>query len=210
MKEINIKENKIMSYQDVKNTRLRLKERAVYVMGDKCVCCGYNKCITALEFHHLNPLEKDFTFGQNTNISWDKICAELPKCILVCANCHREIHNGQREAPTISTFIQQRADEINDLMYKLKHHQIHYCKICGIEVSENNELCPKCAAVQRRVVKRPNRDELKQLIRTLPFTTISRQYGVTDNAIRKWCKAYDLPSTKKEITQITDNDWLNI
>ena len=199
-----------MSYQDVKNTRARLKERAVYVMGGKCVCCGYNRCITALEFHHLNPEEKDFTLGQNANLGWDKICAELPKCVLVCANCHREIHNGLLLNPVESSFNQEKANEITELMNNLKHHKIHYCKMCGIEVSENNEFCPKCAAIQRRVVERPSREELKDLIRVLPFTTISKQYGVSDRAISKWCKAYHLPSTKKEIKTISDNDWLNI
>lgn len=63
---------------------------------------------------------------------------------------------------------------------------------------------------ERRVVKRPERDELKILIRTLPFTTLGKQYGVTDNAIRKWCIAYNLPKTKKEINKYSDEEWASI
>jgi uncharacterized protein YjcR len=48
----------------------------------------------------------------------------------------------------------------------------------------------------KRCVERPNRDELKQLIRTLPFTKIGKMFGVSDNAIRKWCNAYNLPRKK--------------
>ena len=83
-----------MSYQSVKNSRERLKKRMVYVMGDKCQCCGYDKCISALEFHHINPEEKKFTFSANTNRGWATVVPELKKCVLVCANCHREIHSG--------------------------------------------------------------------------------------------------------------------
>ena len=60
-----------MSYENVKNFRARLKERAVYVMGEKCQCCGYNRCIQALEFHHINPEEKEFSFGNNTSFKRD-------------------------------------------------------------------------------------------------------------------------------------------
>ena len=66
-----------MSYQRVKDFRTRLKERAVYVMGGKCSICGYDKCQSALEFHHLNPEEKDFTFSSNTNRAWSIVREEL-------------------------------------------------------------------------------------------------------------------------------------
>ena len=80
------------NYLHVKTFRQRNKERAVKYKGGKCVKCGYDKCIIALEFHHINPEEKDFSPSSNMNKSWDKIKLELDKCILVCSNCHREIH----------------------------------------------------------------------------------------------------------------------
>ena len=51
------------------------------------------------------------------------------------------------------------------------------------------------------------REELKKLIRTTPFTTIGKQCNVSDNAVRKWCDSYNLPRTKKEIKQYTDEQW---
>ena len=51
------------------------------------------------------------------------------------------------------------------------------------------------------------REELKKLIRTTPFTTIATQFGVTDNAIRKWCDKFNLPRTKKEIISYDDEEW---
>ncbi|QEG09033.1 HNH endonuclease [Aeromonas phage 4_4572] len=66
---------------------------AVDYKGGKCEKCGYDKFIGALEFHHLNPEQKDFSLGdKGYTRSWDKIKDELDKCIMVCSNCHKEIH----------------------------------------------------------------------------------------------------------------------
>lgn len=69
------------------------KEKLVKYKGGYCEKCGYNKYIGALEFHHLDPTQKDFNISYGKGYSFnDKIKKELDKCILVCANCHREIH----------------------------------------------------------------------------------------------------------------------
>ena len=74
-----------------KAKRNELKKRAVEAMGGKCQCCGYNKCLPALEFHHLDPSEKDFELS--AKISWSQIEKELKKCVLLCSNCHKEAHS---------------------------------------------------------------------------------------------------------------------
>ena len=81
-----------MPYLYVKKSRQTLKERIVYVMGESCCICGYNKSLQALDLHHLDPSIKDFTISRNANKSWQATRQEIEKCILVCANCHREIH----------------------------------------------------------------------------------------------------------------------
>lgn len=66
---------------------------AVNYKGSKCEVCGYYRCIEALEFHHKDSSEKDFSISQKGYTrSWKKVKMELDKCILLCANCHREIH----------------------------------------------------------------------------------------------------------------------
>lgn len=77
----------------VSERRRKLKDMAIEYKGGKCEKCGYNKCNGALEFHHLNPEEKDFSISTSgTTKSFERIKKEIDKCILVCANCHREIH----------------------------------------------------------------------------------------------------------------------
>jgi len=77
--------------QKVINWRKRTKIKAVEHKGGKCEKCGYDKCIQALAFHHLDPKKKDFAIS-GVSKSWETIVSELDKCILVCANCHAEIH----------------------------------------------------------------------------------------------------------------------
>ena len=61
-----------------------------------------------------------------------------------------------------------------------------------------------------RIVERPSREELKILIREKPFTQIGEMYGVSDNAIRKWCDAEGLPRKKTDINKMTDEEWEKI
>lgn len=77
----------------VTNRRKKIKEMSIDYKGGKCSICKYDKCKGALEFHHLDPNMKDFTIGnKGYTKSWEIVKKELDKCILVCANCHREIH----------------------------------------------------------------------------------------------------------------------
>ena len=83
----------------VKLKRKRIKEQAVEYLGGECQCCGYNKCIEALEFHHKNPEEKEFAISVTGNTrSWDKVKNELDKCMLLCSNCHREEHERNKSS----------------------------------------------------------------------------------------------------------------
>ncbi|QOE32633.1 HNH endonuclease [Klebsiella phage Muenster] len=84
--------------QRVSDRRRELKLLAVEYKGGCCEKCGYDKCIAALEFHHLDPNEKDFGISSSGHTrSFEKLKIELDKCIMVCANCHREIHDDERK-----------------------------------------------------------------------------------------------------------------
>lgn len=70
------------------------KQKAVEYKGGKCVKCGYSKSVAAMDFHHLDPTVKEFALASRKDLSWDQWKIELDKCILLCANCHREIHEN--------------------------------------------------------------------------------------------------------------------
>ncbi len=80
--------------------RKKLRELARTYKGNKCVICGYAKCSDALDFHHIDPKKKEFGLSvKGLTRSWEKIKKEIDKCILICANCHREIHAGITQPP---------------------------------------------------------------------------------------------------------------
>ena len=115
------------SSENVKRWRITTKDRMIAALGGKCVCCGYNKCQWALEFHHLNKNEKLFTMGgvRGSSIAWHRIVEELRKCVLVCSICHREIEHGMRALPD----DYPRFDEAYTT-YKLSDGPVKECLVC--------------------------------------------------------------------------------
>ena len=79
----------------VSERRRKLRDLAIQYKGNKCEICGYDKCRQALEFHHKDTTLKDFGISaKGYTRAWKNIKNELDKCIMVCANCHRELHNN--------------------------------------------------------------------------------------------------------------------
>ena len=75
------------------NRSQKLKKQMVDYKGGCCTICGYDRYMGALEFHHLDPKQKDFNLAHMKKYTFDdKVKNELDKCILVCSNCHREVH----------------------------------------------------------------------------------------------------------------------
>lgn len=90
----NNKQNNICSSCSVNQRRFKLKEELILLNGGKCKLCGYCKCNDALQFHHLDPSKKDFAISGNHTRAKHLVIEESKKCILVCSNCHVEIHDG--------------------------------------------------------------------------------------------------------------------
>lgn len=104
----------------------------------------------------------------------------------------------------------QNIKEENNFKLK-KERKKKYCKKCGKEISHSaKEYCEDCSHYVQRKVERPSRDILKNLVREKSFLEIGRIYGVSDNAIRKWCIAENIPSKKSEIKNFSDEEWSKI
>lgn len=76
----------------IEKKRVQKRIDGIEYKGGKCERCGYNKYRGALEFHHKDPTQKD-PLGLRAYNS-ERFLAEIDKCMLLCANCHREIHAG--------------------------------------------------------------------------------------------------------------------
>ena len=85
--------------------------------------------------------------------------------------------------------------------------ETNHCIDCGKIINNRSKRCEECEHKRQRKTKWPQRDELKNLIRTESFSSIGKKYNVSDNAIRKWCKNYNLPTKKSEIKKYSDKEW---
>ena len=84
----------------VNKRRRKLKAMAVEYRGGRCILCGYDRTPWALDLHHVNGALKEFGLSaKGMTRSWEKIKREADKCVLVCANCHREVHAGITKLP---------------------------------------------------------------------------------------------------------------
>lgn len=77
--------------------RIGLKKRGIEFLGGKCKLCGYDKCIASLDFHHIDPSQKDNDFLKKCEKTWEIMKDKIKDCILLCANCHRELHWTERQ-----------------------------------------------------------------------------------------------------------------
>ena len=105
--DIKDENNKIIN--NPSNDKSKIKQYLIDYKGGKCQICGYNKSNWALHFHHINPNEKDFTISEKHTTKLDSYIKEINKCILLCSNCHAEIHELIYKNPNfdINTLLNQ-------------------------------------------------------------------------------------------------------
>ena len=91
-KKLNVDEKKKMQSNAVITWRQKTKKNLIDYKGGCCERCGYNKSVRALHFHHKNPEEKDLNIG-GSSYSDERLKSEVDKCLLLCSNCHCEVHD---------------------------------------------------------------------------------------------------------------------
>ena len=192
------------------------KTDLISIFHSKCCLCGFDLFQEALEFHHVKPEEKEFGIMSTNNSSkaLEKQIPEVQKCVLLCANCHRGVHANILTIPdNWKDFFDNDIAEHLLLENKLKRKkEPRLCVDCGKEISTTATRCIECEK-QRRERENPKpvtREELKKLIRTVPFAQIGQLYSISDNGVRKWCKSFQLLTTKKEIKTYSDEEWEKI
>jgi hypothetical protein len=178
-----------------KKARIERKIKLVQAFGGKCPFCNYSKCYKAFDFHHVDPSKKDLsisTLGMLTK--WETIITEIKKCILVCSNCHREIHAGLISQEEIEVVYNDGIEEVKgrlnwEMASHIKPSKKNVCVDCEKKIDVRSKRCAKCYSLMRRSIRPPKEKLLKEVVET-NYCAVGRKYGVSDNAIRKWLRQY--------------------
>ena len=164
--------------------RQRVKQRCVESFGGKCGICGYSKCISALEFHHLDPTVKESQISLSNTRKWDRVVSELKKCVMVCSNCHREIHAGLVK---VSKEIPRFNEDFSEWDSFRKKPQNKACKICGNSYTGSNRYyCSKECKKKEMTKRYPSAKTVLEEVKLNGYSKTAKKYGVSDNAIRKF------------------------
>lgn len=194
--------------------RKTIKHYIVEAFGSQCNICKQSFEDCCYDLHHINPNEKDFTISNyqfNGAKTWLKIRDEVKKCCLVCANCHRLIHNNFITIPNQQYFNEEYYNwdltnytQVNEEL--IPSYRTSICPQCGGPKTPTANLCSNCALKLQKKFE-ISREELKNLIYKLPMTKIGERFGVSDNAIRHRCKTFGLPTRKSDIKKYTLEEW---
>lgn len=139
----------------------------------------------------MDHIDGDTTNNELSNLRW------------ICPNCDRQLdtYAGRNKSHDYKRAKKEKKD---------------ICPICGGEKERRANVCRKCADKQRSTYikntdkKRPTRDELKELIRNNSFSKLGKDFGISDNGIKRWCQSYNLPCKKSEINAYSDYEWSRI
>lgn len=165
------------------------KQRYVEYKGGKCELCGYSKSLAALEFHHRDPNQKDFRVS-GKNVSWEKVKAELDKCQLLCANCHREEH--ERLMDEKHARLEHAVREVVPKKGHQESRSQRCCVTCGrtFKGFKRRLYCSsKCVPQHQTKITWPADADLQQLVWQKPVDSIAGDLGVSGAAIKKRCSS---------------------
>ena len=214
--------------QDTKASKTALKN-LITIRGHQC-----EKCLQTTWLSQQIPLQVHHIDGDRFNNELNNLQLLCPNCHALTENFGSKNNQNNIDDETLIATLKksksindalcqlkmntsgknyQRAynlKEKNNIDFPVKKKKNNYCCDCGKLISATAKRCVKCEHKKQQITDRPTREELKELIRTNTFVSIGQQYGVSDNAVRKWCQSESLPFKSSEIKSISDEEWENI
>lgn len=217
------------SSDNVTNRRRKIKEELVAYKGGKCEICGYDKCIDALTFHHINPEEKSFGISNGNIKNLSALKKEADKCILLCANCHAEIHykkkmekeraKNNEEKHNIEEYLEANPNKNgNKIILDIEKIQEELQNNTQKEVAEKNNcsLATLKRFLKANGVHREHKSHKLKTITVYDFLNLFREhdykktflieyFGVKSVAINEYCFKNNIPWRKEQLKKFTDN-----
>ena len=174
-------------YAKQKERALTRKLELIAMRGGKCEICGYDKNIAALDFHHKDPSTKKFQLDSRhlSNTTTEDIIEESKKCILVCSNCHRELHNPQMDKSNIPTLLEEMTSKHSSVEHKKAKH---FCEYCGKEMpyTTGKRFCSKECRDAASVEGYPTVEELEVKYREFgTWEKVAEHFGYSRRVIQR-------------------------
>lgn len=167
-----------MNAEQLKKWRKDTKKRIIDSMGGECQCCGYKASLAALCLHHLNSDEKEFSIGpkMSTRMLWSEIVPELRKCVLVCKNCHMEIHDNITKLSNYKTF---------DEAYAVFDEYMGTCQYCKNKCRTHSSYCSlTCSRNSQRKIDWSKID-LKDRLKTTTMASLAKELKISPSVLRR-------------------------
>lgn len=187
----------------VKKWRKNTKLKVIQSMGGCCQICGYNKCPEAMDLHHIDPTQKEISFGRVTANpkAWKStIIPELKKCILLCSNCHREFHSGYVVLP--EKFCEFDESLISE---KINSEMFDHCPICNSTKAVINNYCSvKCCSkgtnnLNNRLVMNIDEEKLIEMVnKGYKRKDIANYFSCSGNTIWLRMKKLNIVSSREK------------
>lgn len=152
--------------------------------GGKCEHCGYSANIAALEFHHMNPEEKEFQVDLRafSNHSLEKLEAELDKCELLCSNCHREYHNPNLAMDNIPKLI-KNAENKKSFSNQKEYGRV--CPVCGKRFPKREKKIYCSEECRWKDKNYPSIEEVNEQYKILgSWEKVAQYFGLTRRIIQ--------------------------
>lgn len=160
------KEKHRKAVQKVRNNKKAAIAR--YKKEKGCSRCGYNEHSAALQFHHLDPNEKNFTIGTSWNLPLEEIFKEISKCEVLCANCHSIEHSIYEY-----DFVPQKVKVTKKRPEKRK-------------LSVKKQEKDKKPLFKKSNI--PDDETLKRLLFEIPSSELAKQFNCSDSYLSRYCK----------------------
>lgn len=179
------------TYKTTQRWRTKARQWITRYCGGCCQSCGYNAYIGNLVFHHVATKTYEISRLINSTAAWRIIIAEANKCVLVCSNCHGEIHAGLKECPSIKH--NERQLILSEIMSEIPlplTKKFHKCR-CKAIIPMTLKFCSsKCHHIESEKIKWPI--NLPELVAKSSKRAVAISLGVSDKAIAKRLKKHHI------------------
>lgn len=166
---------------------IRRKLELIVFKGSKCLLCGYSGNLAALEFHHRDPTIKGFPLDARhiANTEPKKLLVELEKCDLLCANCHREVHNPEKSMGNINVWLGEQQVTYKDTLAGRKK-VVRLCPTCSEEIT--NYSTGKVFCSRKCRFNKVNYPTIEQLLEAyfniMSWEKVAKHFGVTRRVVQ--------------------------